>query len=102
MSRYIDADAFIRNLQERYCRPCKASGLDYGGVKCKACPLDDEMDDVDGFANNGIDIVFCKECKHYDTDVWTTRCWCGRVSSIGNCKYVKSDDFCSYGEREDE
>ena len=99
--RPIDADALIADMQERYCKPCKEKGEDYHEVRCRACWVDDAINDVDGFADNSIDIVFCKECKHYDTDMWAEKgtYWCGRISDWGNCKYVNADDFCSRGER---
>jgi len=93
MSRYIDADALIADMQERYCKPCKEKGEDYHEVRCRACWVDDAINDVDGFADNSIDIVRCKECKYERTllcDKW---------------RYthgVNPDDFCSYGERSSE
>ena len=94
MSRWIDADALIRDLQERYCRPCKASGLDYNGVKCKSCQFDDEIDDIDGFADNSIDIVSCKECK------WADKC-SQNVAILETYDMYEKLDFCSYGERKE-
>ena len=38
-------------------------------------------------------VVRCKECKHFDGDEW---CW------HWNENKVKPDDFCSYGEADDE
>lgn len=64
MSRYIDADALIADMRERYCKPCQSVKKDYNGVKCRACWVDDAMDDVDGFGDNGIDIVRCRDCKY--------------------------------------
>lgn len=66
MSRYIDADGLIADMQERYCKPCKERKEDYNEVRCRACWVDDAMDEVDGFGDNGIDIVRCKECVYYD------------------------------------
>ena len=43
-----------------------------------------------------IDIVFCKECKHWHKK--DTLTYCDRVDyGYGH----KADDFCSYGERND-
>ena len=69
MSRYIDADALIADMQERYCKPCKEKGEDYHEVRCRACWVDDAINDVDGFADNSMDIVFCKECKHWHREI---------------------------------
>ena len=102
MSRYIDADALIADMQERYCKPCKYKGEDYHEVRCRACWVDDAIDDVDGFADNSIDIVRCRDCKH------------AHMTYGGDCKYCdmwKDDDdfcielyldgdfYCAYGER---
>lgn len=54
--RMIDADALIADMQERYCKPCKDKGEDYHEVRCRACWVDDAINDVDGFADNSIDI----------------------------------------------
>ena len=40
----------------------------------------------------GIDIVRCKECKHWDTA--DGECYADR-----GIYFPKADDFCSYGER---
>ena len=92
MSRHIDADALIADMQERYCKPCKERKEDYNEVRCRACWVDDAMDEVDGFGDNGIDIVRCKECKHWDTA--DGECYADR-----GIYFPKADDFCSYGER---
>ena len=104
MSRYIDADALIADMQERYCKSCKEKGEDYNEVRCRACMVDDAIDDVDGFADNSIDIVRCAECKYFidnltenDTDETYDACRWDWKRCI-----PKADDFCSYGEREDE
>ena len=40
-SRYINGDLAIKDIQETYCKPCKKSGGDYHGVKCRACWVGD-------------------------------------------------------------
>ena len=53
-----------------------------------------------------IDIVRCKECKHWDdhrNDSWWSRDGaCLKTSRLGDATYRNADDFCSYGEREGE
>lgn len=96
MSRYVDADALIADMQERYCKPCKEKGEDYHEVRCRACWVDDAINDVDGFADNNIDIVRCAECKHWrNTDAEKIP-----TASIA-CGNMHADDFCSYGERKE-
>ena len=95
MSRYIDADELIADMQERYCKPCKERKEDYNEVRCRACWVDDATDDVDVFGDNGIDIVRCKECRHghYNENADMYQC-----DAIG-FEAFDSGHFCSYGER---
>ena len=94
MSRYIDADGLIADMQERYCKPCKERKEDYNEVRCRACWVGDAMDEVDGFGDNGIDIVRCKDCKYRDKHHYCV---------IWGQPYLCNDEcFCSYGEREGE
>ena len=67
--RIIDGDKLIADMQERYCKPCKERKEDYNGVKCRACWVDDAMDEVDGFADN---CISTKQIKYYDEEenVW--------------------------------
>ena len=97
MSRWIDADALTADIQERYCKPCKERKEDYNEVRCRVCWVDDAMDEIDGFADNSIDIVRCGECKWSKAN--GTYQWCGRLDSTAR---IIADDFCSYGEREGE
>ena len=100
MSRWIDADALTADIQERYCKPCKERKEDYNEVRCRVCWVDDAMDEIDGFADNSIDIVRCGECKyHTSDDECTNPHW-----DSGQDLYPKAMeyDFCSYGERKDD
>lgn len=92
MSRYIDAEALIADMRERYCKPCQERKEDYNGVRCRACWVDDAMDDVDGFGDNGIDIVRCKECRHWQNKYGDSACMLMDA-------WIDADGFCSYGER---
>jgi len=98
MSRWIDADATTADIQERYCKPCKERKEDYNEVRCRACWVDDAMDEIDGFADNSIDIVRCGECKHENNcehRVLLSTMW-NEVEDAADIEY------CSYGEREGE
>lgn len=49
-----------------------------------------------------IDIVFCKECRHYaeHNELYINEpTTCVKHSTIGHYVVVNADDFCSYGER---
>lgn len=43
MSDYINKDAFVKDITERYCSGCN----DHFGVKCKACWVDDMLGEID-------------------------------------------------------
>ena len=76
MSRYIDADALIVNMRGAF--------IDHV-EEFRAITIVEDAP--------SIDIVRCKECKHYYDGHWCSE-W----------EYLKKnpDDFCSYGEREGE
>jgi len=98
MSRWINADELIADIQERYCKPCKERKEDHNGVWCRACWIDDAMDIVDGFGDIGIDLVRCAECRKAREDGGHTNCggylYCRKWKTI-----VDEDQFCSWGER---
>ena len=49
MPEYIDREAFKKSVEERYCKPCKAEGKDHNGCWCRACWVDDMLDEIDCF-----------------------------------------------------
>lgn len=49
MAEYIDRGTFKESAEERYCKQCKAEGKDYNGCRCRACWVDDMLDEVDCF-----------------------------------------------------
>lgn len=67
MSRYIDAEFAIANMQERLCKPCKADGKDHHEVACRACWVDDAMGEIDLAPT-----IATKEIKYFDEseNVW--------------------------------
>ena len=46
MAEYIEREAFLKDIEERYCLPCKEMGKDHNGCKCRACWVDDMRGDV--------------------------------------------------------
>ena len=46
MAEYIERETFLKDIEERYCLPCKEEGKDYNGCKCRACWVDDMRGDV--------------------------------------------------------
>ena len=49
MAEYIDRGRFKESAEDRYCKPCKEEGKDYNGCRCRACWVDDMIDEVDCF-----------------------------------------------------
>lgn len=75
--RYIDADALLEALPDDL--PYKAS--------VKRVLIQAPAADV-------VEVVRCRECKHYQNDIFFGRGWC-------NGRNVEKDDYCSYGERKE-
>ncbi len=46
MAEYIGREAFLKDIEERYCLPCKEAGKDHNGCMCRACWVDDMRGDV--------------------------------------------------------
>ena len=49
MADYINREAFIKWVEETYCKPCEADGRDYNHCRCGACQYDDMMRDAESF-----------------------------------------------------
>ena len=102
MAEYIDREAFKKRTEERYCKPCKAEGKDHNGCRCRACWVDDMLDEVECFRPSDVaPVVRCKDCTHCvrPTDIDGTGLFCSIWGRQWN--RVQLDDFCSYGERRD-
>ena len=84
MSRYIDAKWLMKYFER---------GKDYKGEYV----LDDLKYDAPS-----IDIVPCKECKYWSgcKSTMHNNHLCSRAENVDY--WTRADDFCSYGEREEE
>ena len=98
--RLIDADALLLDNKQYFCGPCKEEGHDYHEVACRACWVDDMRIAVeDAPTVDAVEVVRCKECKHYNKDAL----WC----NINSAQFAEShynwyaEDFCSYGAKMD-
>lgn len=47
--KYIEKEAFIKWVEETYCKPCEAEGRDYNHCRCGSCQYDDMMRDAESF-----------------------------------------------------
>lgn len=48
MSEYIDREKLVSGIKIRYCKPCEDKGRDYKHTKCRACWVDDMIDEIEG------------------------------------------------------
>ena len=112
MAEYIDKEAFNKSVEERYCKPCKADGKDHNGCWCRACWVDDMLDEVECFqpAADVSQVVRCKDCKHFKHYGKTSLLidgknikagWCYRRARHNEEYRMTPEDFCSYGERKE-
>lgn len=46
MAEYIKRETFLKDIEERYCLPCKGAGKDHNGFICHACWVDAMRSDV--------------------------------------------------------
>ena len=92
MAEYIDRGTFKESVEERYCKPCKAEGKDHNGCWCRACWVDDMLDEVDCFQPADVAPVvhgrwrycgFLQECQA-----------CGEIYSVHGGNSGKSWNFC--------
>lgn len=105
MAECIDREAFKKNVEERYCKPCKAEGNDHNGCWCRACWVDDMLDEVECFQPSDVAPVVHGqwECVYDDstgeTDITCSHCKNTRtvngcfVSTDGKSCYFE-DDYC--------
>lgn len=99
MAEHIDREAFKKSVEERYCKPCKAEKKDHNGCWCRACWVDDMLDEVECSQPADVaPVVRCKDCKWDRPDTLLDKHWCSRL--LGSME-VRADDFCSYGKRKD-
>ena len=88
MSRCIDADA----LKEK--------------IGNTAFLKLDDTEVVEQFIDTApsIDIVFCKECKHWERLNYEApkEGWCDDQMPYSDGRWVDANDFCSYGERREQ
>lgn len=96
MAKYIDREAFLEDVEERYCVPCKGVGQDHNGLKCRACWVDDMCGDIIGAPTiDAAPVVRCKDCIHSYDDL------CGLCCTFGPCVdcVVQPHFYCADGEK---
>ena len=97
MARLIDADKRIAEIKKLYCDGCD----NYGGVRCRACWVDDAMCLIDDATTvDAVEVVHCRDCKFGVTPYGDEHDGWIECSNIYGRPLFGCNDFCSYGERE--
>ena len=96
MAEHIDREAFKKSVEERYCKPCKAEGKDHNGCWCRACWVDDMLDEVDCF-QPAADVapVVHGRWEWLGPNRLVTNCMCGTCSACKvRSKYIVNTMLC--------
>ena len=83
MARLIDADVA--------CKGCVRYGTD---LSCENCVVNDAP------TVDAVEVVRCRECKHYETADFDGDILCGCTLHSAMLD-ITPDSFCSYGERKE-
>lgn len=98
MAEYIEREAFLKDIEERYCLPCEGAGKDFNGCKRRACWVSAMCDDViDAPAADVVPVVHCKDCE-YSYDEISYLC-CSHGVCI-DCE-VPPNFYCAEGKRKE-
>lgn len=90
MAEYIERETFLKDIEERYCLPCKEAGRDYNGCKCRACWVDDMRGDViDVPAADVAPVMRCRDCANFRQNA-SGVCWCDEYGGA-----ITPNDYCS-------
>lgn len=98
MAEYIEREAFLKDVEERYCLPCKETGKDYYGCVCRACRVNDMCGEViDAPAADVVPVVRCRDC------IYTRKLYGRLVCKYGTCSgcILREDFFCANGTRKE-
>ena len=99
MTEYIERETFLKDIEERYCLPCKEAGRNHNGCKCRACWVDDMCGEViDAPAADVEPVVRCKDCKYWQDN---NDGYPHEECRWGHGETPDANDFCSYGERKE-
>ena len=104
MAEYIERETFLKDIEERYCLPCKEDGKDYNGCMCRACWVDDMLGDVIGEPAADVEPVKRGRWEPVLEGVWNLPTpvlveW--RCSQCGRTEQEK-EPYCNCGAKMDE
>ena len=97
MAEYIERETFLKEIEERYCLPCKEAWKDHNGCKCRACWVDDMRGDViDAPAADVAPVVhghFVHGGPRFAGGVdWWHCSNCGKLASVVDTRF----DYCPF------
>ena len=88
MAEYIDKEAFKKSVEERYCKSCKAEKKDHNGCWCRACWVDDMLDEVECFQPSDVaPVVHGQWIMHDDEFGLTCECSVCHIETMGDGNY---------------
>lgn len=94
MAEYIDREAFKKSVEERYCKPCKAEGKDHNGCWCRACWVDDMLDEVECFQPADVaPVVHGRWVTHYRSGTPVAE---GYVSTCCDMWNSRKSNYCPH------
>ena len=96
MAEYIKRETFLKDIEERYCLPCKEAGKDHNGFICHACWVDAmRVDVIDAPAADVAPVVHGRWIEQEDPmlDVYYTCSVCKEDFYIETTGYTEKDMF---------
>ena len=94
MAEYIDREVFKKSVEEYYCKPCKADGKDHNGCWCRACWVDDMLDEIDCF-QPAADVAPVRHGHLISTGMDELWAEFGNCTECGGDNYIKAE-FCNW------
>lgn len=93
MAEYIEREAFLEDVEKRYCLPCKEDGKDHNGCMCRACWVDDMCGEVIGAPDADVALVVHGRWELLRKGDWTSVfvcSVCGRRETIAESESYNS------------
>lgn len=98
MAEYIDREAFKKSVEERYCKPCKAEKKDHNGCWCRACWVDDMLDEVECFQPSDVaPVMHGRWIVRFDGPYNRRRCYCSHCeknNGVGGIAKNQEKPYC--------
>jgi len=110
---YIEREAFIEQKRKQYCEDCsRRKGFKRGQYKilyeigeapCRACEIDDLLNDVEDFPTADVrPVVTCGECEFWNRERISCEGLARCNTGENGIRYRNRDDFCSRGKKREE